>query len=292
MFMALIPDEAFRLIEKDNTVNLIELFSKQITNSIESFKFFDWGYIYKMYDYFIKYFSKFTFVSWIEETDHIALQYKFDIRVTEIAINRYPKTLVDKEYKKYPYSSGYLNIFIFPSENGNTIGVTNDVDEVRGDDILGTITRNWRTKDFFTNTTLSNKIEQFIIDCVYFSITQRLHKKNLEIVEKLGWTPKYGRHTFTKGSETITDFFKYMDSLPEGVKGSKGDFFVKSGKLEKRGNQYFLKGTSEPRTIRGYYSATFSALRAAGILDPNVKQGFVKGPNYEKYKQRLLSNQK
>ena len=292
MFMALIPDEAFRLIEKDNTVNLIELFSKQITNSIENFKFFDWGYLYKMYDYFIKYFSKFTFVSWIEETDHIALQYKFDIRVTEIAINRYPKTLVDKEYKKYPHSSGYLNIFIFPSENGNTIGVTNDVDEVRGDDILGTITRNWRTKDFFSNTTLSNKIEQFIIDCVYFSITQRLNKKNLEIVEKLGWTPRYGKHTFTKGSETIIEFFKYMDSLPEGVKGSKGDFFVKSGKLEKRGNQYFLKGTSEPRTIRGYYSATFSALRAAGILDPNVKQGFVKGPNYEKYKQRLLSNQK
>ena len=294
MFMAFIPDEAFRLIEKDNTINLIELFSKQITNSIENFKFFDWGYQYKMYDYFIKYYSKFTFVSWNEETDHMELKYKFDIRVTDIGIKGYPKRLVDREYKKYPHSSGYLFIYILPGESGNTIDVTNVVDEVRGDDILGNISRNWRTKDFFINTTLSNRIEQFIIDCVYFSITQRLNKKNLEIVETLGWTPRYGygNYSFTKGSETIIDFFKYMDSLPKGVKGSKGDFFVKIGKLEKRGNQYFLKGTSEPRTIRGYYSTTFAALRAAGILDPNVKQGFVKVPNYKKFKQRLISKQK
>jgi hypothetical protein len=180
---------------------------------------------------------------------------------------------------------------IVPDENHVSIDM--DVDDYEGIKIFSNTARVLKSDnpDDYTIRNITTRSFDFLIAGSF----EKIWKLSYDILEKLGFQRKFGgsgKFTFTKGSETITEFFKYMDSLPEGVKGSKGDFFVKTGKLEKRGNKYFLKGTSQSREIGGYYSDTFAALRDAGILDPNVKQGFVKGPNYEKYKQRLLSNQK
>jgi hypothetical protein len=99
------------------------------------------------------------------------------------------------------------------------------------------------------------------------------------------------KYTFEKRSKNLMDLYKYMDSLPEGTTGTRADFLVKTGRLVKKGGDYFIPGSPYPTALRGYMSEFFSAVRAAKILDPK-KQGLVKGINYEKYKEKLFKSKK
>ena len=292
MFMTFVPDEAFRLILTENKPDILNLLVDEMETRIGN-SILNYGLTmpYKLYGYEILFDYDFNFWEWEYDDDSLDIVFNFDVKYLGYRLPNSKELhtwdLPDEDVS----SSGYIVMTIVPDENH--VGIDMKIPTYKGVKIFSNTSRALKS-DNPDDYTIRNIITRSF-DSIITGSFENMSKLIYDILEKLGFQRKFGgsgKFTFTKGSETITEFFKYMDSLPEGVKGSKGDFFVKIGKLEKRGNKYFLKGTSQSREIGGYYSDTFAALRDAGILDPNVKQGFVKGPNYEKYKQRLLSNQK
>lgn len=292
MFMTFVPDEAFNLILKENKPDILNLLVNEMENrSSDSILNYGLTMPYNLYGYQILFDYDFKFQDWDYDENSLILNFTFDVKYEGYRLPNSKELhtwdLPDEDVS----SSGYIGMTIIPDENHVSIDM--DVDDYEGIKIFSNTSRVLKSDnpDDYTIRNITTRSFDFLIAGSF----EKIWKLSYDILEKLGFQRKFGgsgKFTFTKGSETITEFFKYMDSLPEGVKGSKGDFFVKTGKLEKRGNEYFIKDTLRNIPIRGYYSDTFAALRDAGILDSNVKQGFVKGPNYEKYKQRLLSNQK
>ena len=292
MFMTFVPDEAFRLILTENKPDILNSLVNEMENrNTNSILNYGLTMPYKLYGYQLLFDYDFEFEDWDYDENSLYITFAFNVKYEGYRLPNsnelHTWDLPDEDVS----SSGYIRMTIVPDENHVSIDM--DVDDYEGIKIFSNTSRVLKS-DNPDDYTIRN-ITTRSFDSLIAGSFENVSKLSYDILEKLGFQRKFGgsgKFTFTKGSETITEFFKYMDSLPEGVKGSKGDFFVKTGKLEKRGNEYFIKDTLRNIPIRGYYSDTFAALRDAGILDPNVKQGFVKGPNYEKYKQRLLSNQK
>ena len=292
MFMTFVPDEAFRLILTENKPDILNSLVNEMENrNTNSILNYGLTMPYKLYGYQLLFDYDFEFEDWDYDENSLYITFAFNVKYEGYRLPNsnelHTWDLPDEDVS----SSGYIRMTIVPDENHVSIDM--DVDDYEGIKIFSNTSRVLKSDnpDDYTIRNITTRSFDFLIAGSF----EKIWKLSYDILEKLGFQRKFGgsgKFTFTKGSETITEFFKYMDSLPEGVKGSKGDFFVKTGKLEKRGNEYFIKDTLRNIPIRGYYSDTFAALRDAGILDPNVKQGFVKGPNYEKYKQRLLSNQK
>ena len=292
MFMTFVPDEAFRLILTENKPDILNLLVDEMETRIGN-SILNYGLTmpYKLYGYEILFDYDFNFWEWEYDDDSLDIVFNFDVKYLGYRLPNSKELhtwdLPDEDVS----SSGYIDMTIVPDENH--VGIDMKIAAYEGVKIFSDTTRVLKSDDL-ADYTIRNIITRSF-DSLITGSFENMSKLSYDILEKLGFQRKFGssrKFTFTKGSKTIIDFFKYMDSLPKGVKGSKGDFFVKIGKLEKRGNEYFIKDTLRKIPLRAYYSDTFAALRDAGILDPNVKQGFVKGPNYEKYKQRLLSNQK
>jgi hypothetical protein len=122
-----------------------------------------------------------------------------------------------------------------------------------------------------------------IVDTDYF-------KQKLEQV-KLGKniSQKYtmAGYTFTKGGKLTKSLMNYIESLPEGGIGNKLDFLTKTGQVKVTPEGVISK-TGREITLQGYLSSFFSAAKQAGIIQkPEGKNGFIKGPNFNKYKEKI-----
>lgn len=113
------------------------------------------------------------------------------------------------------------------------------------------------------------------------------------------WTPNRRSYGFTfkrKDSGLIKKLVDYLDS---GNKGTKLDFLVDIGSIEKKdvnGKPYYSHKNQNnwqiPSAFRGQLSGLFNSARLAGILDYDKKGNqfyLKKGPNFEKFKSGQLN---
>jgi hypothetical protein len=112
------------------------------------------------------------------------------------------------------------------------------------------------------------------------------------------WTPNRGSYGFTfkrKDSGLIKKLVDYLDS---NKKGTKLDFLVDIGSLQKKdvnGKPYYSHTNRNnwqiPQAFRGQLSGLFNSARLAGILDYDKKGNqfyLKKGPNFELFKSGKL----
>jgi hypothetical protein len=113
------------------------------------------------------------------------------------------------------------------------------------------------------------------------------------------WTPNRSSYGFTfkrKDSGLIKKLVDYLDS---DKKGTKLDFLVDIGSLQKKdvnGKPYYSHKNQNnwqiPSAFRGQLSGLFNSARLAGILDYDKKGNqfyLKKGPNFEAFKSGQLS---
>jgi hypothetical protein len=113
------------------------------------------------------------------------------------------------------------------------------------------------------------------------------------------WTPNRSSYGFTfkrKDSGLIKKLVDYLDS---GNKGTKLDFLVDIGSLQKKdvnGKPYYSHKNQNnwqiPSAFRGQLSGLFNSARLAGILDYDKKGNqfyLKKGPNFEAFKSGQLN---
>jgi len=113
------------------------------------------------------------------------------------------------------------------------------------------------------------------------------------------WLPNrmsYGYTFKRKDSGLIKKLVDYLDS---NKKGTKLDFLVDIGSLEKKdinGKPFFSRKNANdwqiPSAYRGQYSGLFNSAKLAGILDYDKKGNqfyLKKGPNFEAFKSGQLS---
>jgi len=113
------------------------------------------------------------------------------------------------------------------------------------------------------------------------------------------WTPNRSSYGFTfkrKDSGLIKKLVDYLDS---NKKGTKLDFLVDIGSLQKKdvnGKPYYSHSNQNnwqiPSAFRGQLSGLFNSARLAGILDYDKKGNqfyLKKGPNFEAFKSGQLS---
>lgn len=94
-------------------------------------------------------------------------------------------------------------------------------------------------------------------------------------------------YTFTKGGKLTKALFNYIESLPEGGIGNKLDFLKRTGQITVTPKGVFSK-TGKEISLQGYLSSFFSAAKLAGIIKkPEGKNGFIKGSNFNKYKEKI-----
>ena len=134
--------------------------------------------------------------------------------------------------------------------------------------------------------------------CMSYMLTKTLEKvvsstyfeeKQNEFAGKKGINRKYtmAGYTFTKGGKLTKALINYIDSLPEGTVGNKLDFLKRTGQVTVTPEGSFSK-TGRQISLQGYLSSFFSAANQAGIIQkPEGKNGYIKGPNFEKYKEKF-----
>ena len=122
-----------------------------------------------------------------------------------------------------------------------------------------------------------------VVSSTYFK------EKQNEFAGKKGINRKYtmAGYTFTKGGKLTKALINYIDSLPEGTVGNKLDFLKRTGQVTVTPEGSFSK-TGRQISLQGYLSSFFSAANQAGIIQkPEGKNGYIKGPNFDKYKEKF-----
>jgi hypothetical protein len=135
------------------------------------------------------------------------------------------------------------------------------------------------------------KIIENIIDIISDKIlySNEVNNKYQDWLESTGVKRKYGKgYTFQGGGKLTKEMIIYLDKLGEGQKGNRLDFFQKTGMVVTTPEGNFNK-YGDRISLQGYLASWFSGLNKAGIITskPGVK-GFTKGPNFEKFKQKIL----
>jgi hypothetical protein len=158
---------------------------------------------------------------------------------------------------------------------------------------------------FLTNPSNEN-IKSFFNELCWTITKQVVYrmKNNSEFMSSIHggnavWTPNRSSYGFTfkrKDSGLIKKLVDYLDS---GNKGTKLDFLVDIGSLQKKdvnGKPYYsLKNQNNwqiPSAFRGQLSGLFNSARLAGILDYDKKGNqfyLKKGPNFDAFKSGQLS---
>lgn len=146
--------------------------------------------------------------------------------------------------------------------------------------------------------TYDNILERIILTINDELISMIKSSKEIkDIYEK--WVDKYGKrtygsfggaqYTFEGGGKLTKEMIKYLDELPEGQKGNRLEFLQKTGKVitTDKGN---FNPLGKRISLQGYFSSWFSGLNKAGIIQTKQGQkGFTKGPNFEKFKEKILT---
>ena len=158
----------------------------------------------------------------------------------------------------------------------------------------------------FLNNPSDENIKSFFIDLCWTISKQIIYrmKSNSEFMSSIHggnavWTPNRSSYGFTfkrKDSGLIKKLVDYLDS---GNKGTKLDFLVDIGSLQKKdvnGKPYYSHSNQNnwqiPSAFRGQLSGLFNSARLAGILDYDKKGNqfyLKKGPNFEAFKSGQLS---
>jgi hypothetical protein len=158
---------------------------------------------------------------------------------------------------------------------------------------------------FLTNPSNEN-IKSFFNELCWTITKQVVYrmKNNSEFMSSIHggnavWTPNRSSYGFTfkrKDSGLIKKLVDYLDS---GNKGTKLDFLVDIGSLQKKdvnGKPYYSHSNQNnwqiPSAFRGQLSGLFNSARLAGILDYDKKGNqfyLKKGPNFEAFKSGQLS---
>jgi len=158
---------------------------------------------------------------------------------------------------------------------------------------------------FLTNPSYEN-IKSFFYELCWTITKQVVYrmKNNSEFMSSIHggnavWTPNRSSYGFTfkrKDSGLIKKLVDYLDS---DNKGTKLDFLVDIGSLQKKdvnGKPYYSHSNQNnwqiPSAFRGQLSGLFNSARLAGILDYDKKGNqfyLKKGPNFEAFKSGQLS---
>jgi hypothetical protein len=158
---------------------------------------------------------------------------------------------------------------------------------------------------FLTNPSNEN-IKSFFNELCWTISKQIVYrmKNNSEFMSSIHggnavWSPNrmsYGYTFKRKDSGLIKKLVDYLDS---NKKGTKLDFLVDIGSLEKKdinGKPFFSRKNANdwqiPSAYRGQYSGLFNSAKLAGILDYEKKGNqfyLKKGPNFEAFKSGQLS---
>jgi hypothetical protein len=158
---------------------------------------------------------------------------------------------------------------------------------------------------FLTNPSYEN-IKSFFYELCWTITKQVVYrmKNNSEFMSSIHggnavWTPNRSSYGYTfkrKDSGLIKKLVDYLDS---NKKGTKLDFLVDIGSLEKKdinGKPFFSRKNANdwqiPSAYRGQYSGLFNSAKLAGILDYEKKGNqfyLKKGPNFEAFKSGQLS---
>jgi hypothetical protein len=158
---------------------------------------------------------------------------------------------------------------------------------------------------FLTNPSNEN-IKSFFNELCWTITKQVVYrmKSNSEFMSSINggnavWIPNRSSYGFTfkrKDSGLIKKLVDYLDS---GNKGTKLDFLIDIGSLQKKdvnGKPYYSHKNQNnwqiPSAFRGQLSGLFNSARLAGILDYDKKGNqfyLKKGPNFEAFKLGKLS---
>ena len=214
-------------------------------------------------------------------------RFEFGFRMSEF--NQNTQSLVDPEVDSTFYESGFGLGILRISDDGQNYEM---MIEFENDDEFGNkfLNIDYPILSYPKDKHFSIAVGSYmsvvfnrIVDTDYF-------KQKLEQV-KLGKniSQKYtmAGYTFTKGGKLTKSLMNYIESLPEGGIGNKLDFLTKTGQVKVTPEGVISK-TGREITLQGYLSSFFSAAKQAGIIQkPEGKNGFIKGPNFNKYKEKI-----
>ena len=158
----------------------------------------------------------------------------------------------------------------------------------------------------FLNNPSDENIKSFFIDLCWTISKQIIYrmKSNSEFMSSIHggnavWTPNRSSYGFTFKRKDTGLIKKLVDYLDSGNKGTKLDFLVDIGSLQKKdvnGKPYYSHKNQNnwqiPSAFRGQLSGLFNSARLAGILDYDKKGNqfyLKKGPNFEAFKSGQLS---
>jgi hypothetical protein len=159
---------------------------------------------------------------------------------------------------------------------------------------------------FLTNPSDEN-IKLFFNELCW-SITKQVvyrMKGNSEFISSIHggnavWSPNRMSYGYTFKRKDFGLIKKLVDYLDSNKKGTKLDFLVDVGSLEKKdinGKPYFSRKNANnwqiPSAFRGQLSGLFNSARLAGILDYDKKGNqfyLKKGPNFEAFKSGQLTS--
>ena len=224
----------------------------------------------------------------LDESDNLFQRFGCSYKVSQF--NQITQSLVDPEVDSTFYESGIAYGIVSESDDNQHYEIT--ITEFESNDEYG--------NDFFN---IDNPILTFKYDKGFYSslidyqtvVLSRLIKTSnfYEKLEKyqegknIGQKYTMAGYTFTKGGKLTKALFNYIESLPEGGIGNKLDFLKRTGQITVTPEGVFSK-TGNEISLQGYLSSFFSAAKLAGIIQkPEGKNGFIKGPNFNKYKEKI-----
>ena len=217
-------------------------------------------------------------------------RFEFQFRMSEF--NQNAQSLVDPEFDSTFYESGFGYGTLRISDNGQDYEMmiefeSNDEYDNRFTDYNNL---DYPILDYPKDKHFSVAVGSYmstvfnrIVDTEYFKQKLEKYKDDKNIVKKY----TMAGYTFTKGGKLTRALINYIDSLPEGAVGNKLDFLKRTGQVTVTPQGSFSK-TGRQISLQGYLSSFFSAANQAGIIQkPKGKNGYIKGPNFDKYKEKF-----
>jgi hypothetical protein len=214
-------------------------------------------------------------------------RFEFGFRMSEF--NQNTQSLVDPDVDSTFYESGFGYGTVRISDNGQNYEMMIEFDA--NDEFSNNFfSFDYPVLEFPKDKYFSTAIGDYMTTVFNKIVGTDYFKQKLEKV-KLGKniTQKYtmAGYTFTKGGKLTKSLMNYIESLPEGGIGNKLDFLTKTGQVKVTPEGVISK-TGREITLQGYLSSFFSAAKQAGIIQkPEGKNGFIKGPNFNKYKEKI-----
>lgn len=295
LFLTIIPEKAVDSIYDDLKQLKDSWFTKELVPSIPKTALMQEGIKFNLGNtksVFISLrFSQFELYDDLGDVEGRGDFQRFTARYRLAEFNQSKMELVDPDVDSHFYEEGQVDGVVLEGES------------------VYQIILNFEQDDDYGNEYLLNYAEQLQIDANYNKDTKfavamnRMLFKTLDKVtsydyfkaklrefsEKKGVNRKYtmAGYTFTKGGKLTKALIDYVDSLPEGTVGNKLDFLKRTGQVTVTPEGNFSK-TGKQISLQGYLSSFFSAANQAGIIKkPEGKNGYIKGPNFNKYKEKF-----